>query len=295
MKVLSVTTCPHWDIHLMDGVPMFPGRPFTYPYAPGQPGHEAMGEVAALGLGVADFAVGDRCVAWKDPGHIRPGCYARYVGMAVEHLLPLPPEAEPSRVTSLELAACVQVSFDQLNQMNAVKGKRLGVSGLGPAGLIAVQMAHAYGAKEVIGIDPLAERRSLAQELGADRVLPPDDGSLPLGRFEPTALYAAIDCTGLKVSIEYLMDRTREAVAIFGVLREAVAFGPDQWRGGFALLGYGTHNRAAAERALRLILDGQLNLSPLITHHFPFSRYGEGADLLRSRQAIKIRFDPWLD
>ena len=293
MRVESVTTCPHWDLHIMSGEPMFPEQPLSYPYAPGQPGHEAMGTVAALGPGIAALAVGDRVAAWKDPGHTRPGCYAQYVVMAAEHLLKVPADIEPAAVTSLELAMCVQVSFDQLQKVDAVQGKRVGVSGLGPAGLIAVQMAQAYGASEVVGIDPLAERRALARQLGADRAIAPDDLSLPAGRLAVTALDAAIDCTGLKPSIEYLMARTNEVVTIFGVLREEVAFGRPHVRGGFMLMGYAGHNRQAAERALGLVLEGKLNLAPLATHCLPFTHYAEGVDLLRRKEAIKIRFDPW--
>ncbi len=51
LRVLGVTTCPHWDLHILGGVPMFPGAALNYPYQPGQPGHEAVGEVVALGPG----------------------------------------------------------------------------------------------------------------------------------------------------------------------------------------------------------------------------------------------------
>ncbi len=293
LRVESVTTCPHWDLHIMAGEPMFPEQPLTYPYAPGQPGHEAMGTVAALGPGVDGFSVGERVAAWKDPGHTRPGCYAQYVVLAAEHLLKVPADIDAAAVTSLELAMCVQVSFDQLQRVDAVKGKRVGVSGLGPAGLIAVQMARAYGAAEVVGIDPLPTRRALAQQLGADRVLAPDDPSLPAGRLTVDALDSAIDCTGLKPSIEYLMARTNEVVTIFGVLREEVAFGRPHVRGGFMLMGYTGHNRPAAERALALVLDGKLALAPLATQCLPFTQYAEGIELLRRKEALKIRFDPW--
>ena len=89
------------------------------------------------------------------------------------------------------------------------------------------------------------------------------------------------------------MGSTRESVAIFGVLREHVRFGPEQWWGGFALLGYGTHTRAAAEKAYSLILDGKLKLAPLISGRLPFTRYAEGIERLRNKDAIKILFDPW--
>ena len=90
------------------------------------------------------------------------------------------------------------------------------------------------------------------------------------------------------------MDRTRQAVAIFGVLRKDVTFGARHW-GGLSLLGYGSHNRRAAEKALALVKGGQLKLSPLVTHSLPFSRYAEGVQLLRARKAIKICFLPWAE
>jgi threonine dehydrogenase-like Zn-dependent dehydrogenase len=188
---------------------------------------------------------------------------------------------------------CVQGSFDQLLRLDGIDGKRIAVSGLGPAGLIAVQMARAYGAREVIGIDPLHERRELANNLGTEQVLSPDEASLPASRLIENSFDSALDTTGLKKSIEKLMQGTNGAVAIFGVLREQVMFGPDQWWGGFALLGYGSHERSQAEKALQLIKDGSLDLSLLVTHKLPLTRYAEGIDLLRRQKAIKILFDPW--
>lgn len=64
VKVLGVTTCPHWDLHVLGGVPMFPWRGQAYPYTPGQPGHEAVGEVVALGTGAVFVAVGTALRAW---------------------------------------------------------------------------------------------------------------------------------------------------------------------------------------------------------------------------------------
>jgi len=291
VKILGVTTCPHWDIHIMAGEPMFPwGDSLAYPHPPGQPGHEATGEVAVVGEDVTGFESGIRVVAWRDQGHGRPGCYGEYAIMEAENVLQIPNWAS-ERIASLELAMCVQVSFDKFIQYNLIQDKRLGISGLGPAGLIAVQMAKAHGASEVVGIDPIAERRELAAMLGADIVLSPDE--LPEGRFNKTSLDTAIDCTGLKVSIEFLMARTREAVSIFGVLREEVAFGPQHRGKEFMLMGYGEHNKEAAKRALDLVLKGEVNLSPLVTHTLPMREYKQGVELLQNKEAIKVCFDPW--
>lgn len=292
VKVAAITTCPHWDLHLMSGEPMFPGVPLPYPYTPGQPGHEMAGEVVALGADVTELAVGDRVAAWCDGGARRQGCYAQYVPALAENLLKVPADLSLEAVTSLELAMCVQVSFDQLQRLDAVQGKRVGVSGLGPAGLIAVQMARAYGAAQVTAIDPLPERRALAVDLRADAALAPDDSQWLTGNSDPFKLDTAVDCTGLKVAVEFLMQQTQAVVALFGVLRDEVTFGWPHWRRGLKLLGYERHNRAAAERALQLIQQGKLDLTPLATHTLPLTRYAEGVDLLRTKAAIKVRFLP---
>jgi threonine dehydrogenase-like Zn-dependent dehydrogenase len=274
MKVLGITTCPHWDLHMMDGEPMFPGAPLEYPLTSGQPGHEAVGGVVAVGNTVTEFSPGMRVAVWRDPGNRRMGLYAQFAPVKAEDLIQVDPKLKPEEIASLELAMCVQGSFDLMKQREAVAGKRLAVGGLGPSGLIAVQLARAHGAKRVVGLEPLPERRQMALYL-------------------PNAFDSALDTTGLPTAIEPLMNSTRETVGIFGVLRDDVRFGPEQWWGGFALLGYATHTRAAGEEAYRLILEGKLRLDPLVTDRLPLSRYGEGVERLRSKKAVKILFDPW--
>ncbi|GAB5535857.1 MAG: zinc-dependent alcohol dehydrogenase family protein [Rubricoccaceae bacterium] len=292
LRVSGVTTCPHWDLHILDGEPMFADRPLEYPYVPGEPGHEAVGHIEVLGEGVAGLEVGQRVAAWRDPGGRRQGCYAEYVAVEADQVLPVPDPLADADLASLELAMCVQVSFDQLLSRGPLDGKRVGITGLGPAGLIAVQMAKAYGAREVVAVETLERRRQLGASLGADIVLPPDPEEFPAGREGELACDVGLDTTGLAVAIEFLVQRTNETVAIFGVLREHVGFGPEHWWGGFALMGYGEHNRGAAERALELVTDGRLRLAPLVTHTLPFTRYAEGVELLRSKEAVKVLFTP---
>lgn len=292
VRVVQVNTCPHWDMHLLEGIPMFPGMVIDYPYTAGQPGHEAVGEVAAVGAAVTGLAVGTRVACWRDSGHHRQGCYAQYVPMHQDHVLPLPDHVTWDQATSLELAMCVQISCSQLQLLDAIRGKPVGISGLGPAGLVAVQMAKAYGASRVVGVDPVAARRDLALKVGADAAVPPDADAWPAGRGGDRSVYATIDCTGLKASIEFMMDRSQRAVAIFGVLREQVSFGPQHF-GGLWLIGYEPHARDAARLALQLIADGKLDLSMLISTRLPFSRYLEGIALLKRKDAVKVCFDPW--
>jgi threonine dehydrogenase-like Zn-dependent dehydrogenase len=281
-------------MHILEGEPMFPGQELSYPYFPGQPGHEAAGVVAAVGSAVTGLSVGQHVVAWRDTGEPRQGFYAQYNNFREADLLPVSGDFAPAQIASLELAMCVEVSFHQLAKLGGVKGKSVAVAGLGPAGLVALQLARFHGATSVVGIDPVAERRELAQQLGADRVASGSADDWTASRDDEHAVDLAVDCTGIAPVVEFLLHRTKEAVVLFGVVRQEIKYaGSLMWGPGVSLIGYGDHNRAAAETAYAAVEAGQLDLSSLISTTLPMSDYITGVDLLREKKAIKVLFDPW--
>jgi threonine dehydrogenase-like Zn-dependent dehydrogenase len=293
MRVEAIATCPQWDLHLRHNEPMFVGHQFTYPYTPGQPGHEATGHVEAIGPGVTSVKPGDRICAWRDQGHDVPGCYAQYVILQEASALPIPEGLPPEAWAPLEMAMCIATVFRMLNEMDATRGRIFGVCGLGPAGLIALQMARAEGAAQVIGLDPVAERREMALRLGADECYDPTadlDAVLPV-RWIGARLQTSVDCHGARASVQNIMDRTGDVVALFGVQREDYTYALGH--AGLRLCGYRGHFRESAQYAADLVAAGKLDMASLCTVHLPLERYGEGIDLLESRQAIKILYKPW--
>ncbi len=288
VRILGVATCPQWDLHLRHNEPMFVGHQFHYPYTPGQPGHEATGVIDALGPNAFPLGLKDRVSVWRDPGHNEPGCYAEFVVRPVSDLIRVPAHLPPAATAPVELAMCVSASFLRLRQLNAFPCTRFGISGLGPAGLIAAQLARAEGAKEIIAWDLSAARRTYALERGLiDVGLDPREQMTP----PPAPVEVALDCVGAKASVEYLMDRTHGILALFGVQREPYTFEVRHYSR-LILCGYPGHSRAAAEYAVAKITEGTLDLSCLITHTLPFSRYAEGIALLERQEAIKILFVP---
>ncbi len=277
----------------MAGESIVPGMMMRWPQPVGKPGHEGVGRVAALGPGVTAFGEGDRVALWRDQGLEHEGCFAEYVQAHESNLIQVPDHLEAAKLASLELAMCVQSSFDQILRIFPIEDKRFGVSGLGPGGLVALQLAKANKAREVVVFDPVEQRRELAIQLGADRALDPLEADcFPHDRFSSEAMDLSIDCTGLSPAVEFLMDRTRDLVALFGVLREEVRFGFKHWCDALHLLGYGPQTREAAEAALAHVEAGQLDLSPLISQTLPMSDYLEGVSLLQKKQAIKVLFIP---
>lgn len=294
IKIDGVTTCPQWDLHLRHNEPMFIGHHFHYPYTPGQPGHEATGIVEEVGEGVHSFHPGDRVSVWRDAGHQIYGCYAQYVVRPITDIIRIPADLTPEAAAPLELAMCVGAVFLMLREMNGLHGKRVGISGLGPAGLIAMQMAKAEGASEVFGFDTEEVRRNYAVNHGLFQAYDPlnTPESLPPARPSECGLDTSVDCVGARASVEFMMDHSRNIVALFGVQREEYHFAPKHYMH-LKLCGYSGHSYEAAKYALQLIEAGKLDLSILVTHHLPLEKYKEGIALLESKEAIKVCFNPW--
>jgi threonine dehydrogenase-like Zn-dependent dehydrogenase len=164
------------------------------------PGHEPSGEIVALGQGVSGWRTGDRvvvyfrrtcgaCIACRTGhrnvcrnrrssyGHAAdaPGSDAEYMAVETACLMRLPQDL--SYVDGAVLACQAGTAYWPLARMGVSGRDLLVVSGLGPLGLLATQLATAMGAR-VVGIDPSAGRRELATRLGAAATL--DPGAAPV-------------------------------------------------------------------------------------------------------------------
>jgi len=293
LRVLAVTSCPHWDMHIFGGEPMFPGFELNYPYTLGQPGHEACGDIVAVGDGVDKSMIDHRVSVWIDPGHHLPGCYAQYVVKAVGHVISVPKELPPEHCAPLELAMCVSSYILFANKLDAVAGKRVGVFGLGSAGLIFVQLLHAAGASEIIGIDPLESRRKLAEKMNVHKTYHPDDEEIVNfpKRGQGGCLDTAFDCVGKTSVVHQALDITNTLVSLFAVQREPYTFKPQHWVG-LSLAGAQYPTRQAAQYAADNLANGKLNMEKLVTCTMKLQEYADAVDLLKTQKAMKVAFLP---
>jgi L-iditol 2-dehydrogenase len=150
-------------------------------------GHEAAGEVADVGPGVTDVAVGQRvsvepgvpdmscrqCLAGRY--NLCPnmrffatppidGAFAEYVVVHEAFAHPVPDSIGDDAAALLEP---LSVGVWACMKAHVTAGSRVLVTGAGPIGLVAVQTALAFGATEVIVSDVNPARLALATELGA--------------------------------------------------------------------------------------------------------------------------------
>ncbi|WP_371055244.1 NAD(P)H-quinone oxidoreductase [Rhodosalinus sp. K401] len=135
------------------------------PGASDLPGLEAAGEIAAIGPGVTEWAVGDRVCALL-PG----GGYAEHVVTPAAHCLPVPEGLD------LQQAACLPETFFTVWSNVFMRGRLQagerflvhgGSSGIGTT---AIQLAHAFGAR-VFATAGSPEKCAACARLGAERAI----------------------------------------------------------------------------------------------------------------------------
>lgn len=282
VKVRVCVTCPHWDITLYRGVDIFdrPGYPM-YPIPPGYPGHEMSGEVVAVGDKVAGLKAGDRVATIVAGGETSMGFYCEFANRPQDTVVEIPDEVDYEAAASMEMARYVSAYVRLLGD---VSGKRVGVTGVGPAGLIALQVLKALGAQEVAAVDIVPERLALARKLGADYAI--NSAQQPI---EPP-FAASVDCSGVAAGLQTALDHTLGSISIFGVPHGTVTYGIQHW--GRSLLSGAWPTDADTELILELWRNGRLNTADLVSARLPFEQYEQGVQMLMARKAIKIAFSP---
>jgi len=109
-----------------------------------------------------DWKVGDRALFH---GGFQPESLLD--GASAWHLAP-----EVNWQDALMMDPC-EFALGAVRDGNVRVGDRVAVFGLGAIGLATVQMARIAGALEIVGIDPIAARRSVAEQVGATKTLDP--------------------------------------------------------------------------------------------------------------------------
>jgi len=155
-------------------------------------GHEAAGEVVAVGEGVERFSVGDRIAVGADVpcgkcefcrkgmGNCCPINYAigyQFAGAFAEYMLLEPLVVEIGPVTKIpdgvsdEAAAIAEPLACVLNGLELARmspGKSICIIGGGPAGLLTVEASRAMGASRIILAGRNEKRLAMSGDFGAD-------------------------------------------------------------------------------------------------------------------------------
>jgi threonine dehydrogenase-like Zn-dependent dehydrogenase len=287
VKVDGCVTCPQWDITLFKGVDILerPGYP-KYPVPWGYPGHEMVGRVTAKGSKVTTLQVGDRIASLRNAGAHLPGYYADYINLPENYLTRIPDCVSDEAAASMEMSRFVNSYVRLLGNLN---GKRTGVTGCGPAGLIALQLLKAAGAAEVVAVDVLPERLALARKLGATDTV--NSSTSEIEKITKNRFFASVDCSGVAAALQIAVDCTQGPVAVFGLPHGSISYGIKNV-GTSLLVPYVDPDAEDTGRIIELWKNGKLNTKDLVSARLPFSQYAKAVEMLMNRQAVKVFLYP---
>ncbi|MEC9067974.1 MAG: Zn-dependent alcohol dehydrogenase [Pseudomonadota bacterium] len=323
----------HSDLHFIDG---------AYPHAlPLVPGHEAAGVVRAVGSEVKTVKPGDHvvtclsafcghcefCVTGRMAlclgGDTRRGKgqaprLTRDGGEPVMQLLNLSAFAEQMLIHE---HACVAIDKDMpldraavigcavttgagavFNACKLVPGETVAVIGCGGVGLATVNAARIAGAGKVIAVDPLPEKRALAETLGATHTVDAlaDDAAEQVVRIAGDGVDHAIEAVGRQASADLAVKVLRRGgtATILGMmpLDCKVGLGAMDLLSGKKLQGAimgMNHFPVDLPRLVDFYMRGLLDLDTIIAERIPLEEINAGFDKMRAGHSARsvIVFD----
>ena len=233
VKVLA-TGVAYADVLMRHG--LYPGIP-PFPFAPG---YDIVGDIDALGAGVAQFSLGQRVAALT-----MIGGYAQYTLVPAAHLVPVPVQLDPAEAVSLVLNYVT--AYQMLHRFaNLREGQRFLVHGAaGGVGTAALQLGKISGL--VMFGTASKPKHELVSSLGATPIDYRSENFVKrIAQLAPGGVDCVLDPIGGKNWLaSYRCLRAGGTLACYGA-SSAVKEGKLSAGLGFALLGL-----------LRLIPDGK--------------------------------------
>lgn len=275
-------------------------------------GHEFVGEIVEVGSNVADFHAGDvvsgeghvvcgrcrncmagrrhLCADTKGIGVNRPGAFAEYI------VLPMANVWHHADGIDRDLAAIFDpfgnavhtaLTFDLL-------GEDVLITGAGPIGCMAAAVAQYAGARYVVVTDVNPWRLELASRLGATRVVDVRSESLgdvqkELGMKEDFDV--GLEMSGNPSAFREMISNMSHGgkIALLGIPSEEIAI---DWNTVvFNMLTIsGIYGRRMYETwyTMTVMLQGGLEIRPVITHHFDHTEFEKGFEVMKSGESGKV-------
>lgn len=283
---------------------------FKPPY---YPGHEVVGVVEELTEGTTGLRVGDRVTV--EPtlvcGHCKQcrngaenlcenleffGCGFREGGMAdlfavrADRLHRVPDNLSDRQAALIEPLA---TPLHAVRLVGDLKGKAVAVLGAGSIGLLTLVAARHAGARKVVSTDPLANKRQMALDLGADAVLDAtleDLAGAVRGELGESA-DVVFDCVSVQSTLDSAVKMAIKGgtVGVVGGPRRPVSIDlPVLQEYQVRLQGCATYRAEDFDAAIALISSGALDAERLVTSTFPLDKAADAFAAISSGHEAKI-------
>ncbi len=311
------------DAHRLHGDLPKPGSPVTF-------GHEGIGEVVALGEGIAADHAGvpvqpgdivyftpsssrpgiGPAMGWPPPAHLpNPASFQDYAVLPPGNAFHrIPPGTDAEAVIALGCA--MPTALGGMARLGQIRpGQTVVVQGSGPVGLSATLLASLTLARQVIAIDQHADRLAAAAALGATTTIPlgattdEERRNIVLDITEGRGADVVIECAGrmeaFPEGMNLLADEGRYLVLGIYSGHGTVPFDPVRLNNrSLAVIGSMgpttlTDYRTTIQLAHRH--GDRLGFARLITHRFGLAGLEQAIDLTHRGEGIKTVVVPSLD
>ena len=321
---VTLTTICGTDLHIVRG---------EYPVKPGLIiGHEPVGVIEELGLGVTGYELGDRvlvgaitpcgqCRACLSGNQSQCGHNSGYEalggwrfgntinGAQAEYLLVPHAQANLAKIPDgltdeqvVLLADIASTGFSGAESGGVRIGDTVAVFAQGPIGLCATVGAKLMGASLIIGIDGDTTRLQMARRMGADVVLDyrEVDVVTEVKRLTGGGVDVAIEALGTQTTFENALRVLRPGATLSSL---GVYSGKLQVPYEALAAGIGDHRivttlcpggKERMRRLMEMIKHGRVDLTPLLTHRFSLDQIGDGYRIFGERLdgVLKVAIKP---
>ncbi|CAM3701937.1 L-threonine 3-dehydrogenase [Vibrio aerogenes CECT 7868] len=275
-------------------------------------GHEYVGEVVGMGQEVRGFTIGDRV---SGEGHItcghcrncrggrthlcrntigvgvnRTGAFAEYLVIPAFNAFKIPDEISDDLASIFDPfgnAVHTALSFDLV-------GEDVLITGAGPIGIMAAAVARHVGARHVVITDVNPYRLQLAEQMGVTRAVNVAEQKLEdvMSELKMTEGFdVGLEMSGVPVAFNSMLKAMTHGgrMALLGIPPSQMAINWNEviFKG---LVIKGIYGREMFETWYKMasLIQSGLDLTPIITHHFPIDDFQKGFDVMRSGASGKV-------
>jgi L-iditol 2-dehydrogenase len=273
------------------------------------PGHEAAGVIAdgprrgervaidpAIPCGACrSCRAGYRnlCTRIRFSGHgDTDGAMRELLAWPSELLHPLPDSLTDADGAMLEPLG---VAIHALGLGHVKLGATAAVAGLGPIGLLMVQVLRAAGAGRVIGFDPLPHRREAATRLGAAQAASPAADPESLAGLAGDGVDVAFEFAGTSEAVDLAMALARPGgrVVLGGIPdSDRTTFRASVARRKGLTIAMARRMNEVYPQAIALAASGQVNLAAVVTARYPLAGAAGAFAAAATRDGLKVLVEP---
>lgn len=222
------------------------------------------------------------------------GALREYLAWPEDLLPPLPDGLSDADGAVLEPLG---VAIHALDLGHVHLGAAVAVAGLGPIGLLLVQVLRAAGAGRVVGLDPLPHRREAAERLGADVTAAPPDAAADdaVAALAAGGVDVAFEMAGTSDAVQLAMALTRPGgrVVLGGIPGDDLTtFRASTARRKGLTIAMVRRMNEVYPRAIALAASGRVDLAAVVTATFPLAKAAEGFTEAAQRTGLKVIVEP---